>query len=353
MVYTSDQMPGIKRKRSGEGFEYYGPDGSKLEDEETLQRVRSLAVPPAYEDVWICPLENGHMQATGKDARGRKQYRYHSKFREIRDESKFDRMAEFGRTLPEIHARLDRDLAKRGLPREKVLAAVVMLLEKSFIRVGNEEYAKENKSYGLTTLRNRHVQVEGSDIKFSFLGKSKVKHQITLHDRKLARVVAKIQDLPGQELFQYLDEDGARCTVTSNDVNGYLKEISGHDFTAKDFRTWAGTVLALTQLLGAEPAETKKKAKATVTGAIKVVAEQLGNTPAVCRKCYIHPVVLETYATGSLTEFMLQKPPADPQAVAEVVECAEDAVIQLLQRYAEEKQKATSKPRSRQRKKAA
>ncbi|MGV3618426.1 MAG: DNA topoisomerase IB [Fimbriimonas sp.] len=316
LVYVSDAIPGITRHPIDDGFEYRDSKGRPVTKEKELSRIRSLAIPPAYTDVWICPFPDGHLQATGKDARGRKQYRYHPRFREVRDESKFDRMAEFCDALPQIHERLAKDLAKRGLPREKVLAAIVTLLEKSLIRVGNAEYAKENKSYGLTTLRNRHVQVEGADVRFKFLGKSKIKHDITLHDRRLARVVGKLQELPGQELFQYLDDDGHRHVVTSNDVNAYLRQISGHDFTAKDFRTWAGTVLAVTELAAMEHPETKRATKAAVTQAVRAVARQLGNTPAVCRKCYVHPAVFEAFTTGTLRRYVKER---DEESAAAVV----------------------------------
>jgi DNA topoisomerase-1 len=328
LVYTSDQMAGITRKCVDDTFEYFDEHGKKIKDEATLARIRSLAIPPAYEKVWICPIENGHMQATGKDARGRKQYRYHPRFREIRDESKFDKMIAFGHALPDIHRRLDEDLSKRGFPREKVLATVVALLEKSLVRVGNEEYAKENKHYGLTTLRNRHVKIEGSEIKFSFLGKSGVKHRISLRDRKLARVVKNLQELPGQVLFQYLDDEKNLCKVTSNDVNSYLKEISGQDFTAKDFRTWAGTVLAITRLLEQEPANSKKGVKSTVSKVIKEVAQELGNTPSVCRKCYIHPAVLEQFSAGALHEMLTAEPETD---------YPEEVVVRFLSKAAESK----------------
>jgi DNA topoisomerase-1 len=303
LIYVTDSMPGITRKRVGEDFAYYGPDGKKIKDKPTLERIRSLAIPPAYEDVWVCPLADGHLQATGKDARGRKQYRYHPRFREVRDQSKYSRMVDFGKALPKIHERIDRDLSLKGFPREKVLATIVYLLEKSLIRVGNEEYAKENKSYGLTTMKNRHVKVEGQDIKFSFMGKSHVKHKITLHDRKLARVVAKLQELPGQELFQYLDHDGNRHVVTSADVNAYLKEVAEAPFTAKDFRTWAGTVLAAESLRDLGPSATQTATKANVIAAVDKVAGRLGNTRAVCRSSYIHPAVLLGYETGTLCLF--------------------------------------------------
>jgi len=337
LVYVSDKMPGIARKKVGAGFIYRSPDGQKVSDPLTLQRVRSLAIPPAYTTVWICPLANGHLQATGIDARGRKQYRYHPRFREWRDANKFERMIDFGEALPRIRDRIEQDLAKRGFPRERVLAAIVFLLEKSLIRVGNEEYAKENRSFGLTTLRNRHVKVEGSAVKFHFLGKSKIKHDIELHDRRLARVVKALQDLPGQELFQYVGEDGQTHSISSNDVNAYIKEIAEGEFTAKDFRTWAGTVLALTELSNLEPAETKKAQKSSVTSVLQVVAKQLGNTPAICRKCYVHPLVLETYTRGQLKEFLEQRNVQNnPEAATDIVDCAEDAVLDLLKAHRRE-----------------
>lgn len=322
LIYVSDAMRGISREREGDDFIFRWPNGRVVADEKTLARIRSLAIPPAYEKVWICPLENGHLQATGKDARGRKQYRYHPAFREARDADKFGRMADFAEALPRIHARIDEDLSRRGLPRDKVLATVVTLLERSLIRVGNEEYAKQNRSFGLTTLRNRHVKVEGSHVRFKFLGKSKVKHDIDLRDRRLARIVAKLQELPGQELFQYMDEDGTIHSIGSNDVNAYLKEAAGGDFTAKDFRTWAGTVLAITELAGVTPGVTKREQKAAITRVLKSVAHQLGNTPAVCRKCYVHPAVWEAYRTGKLDEF--------PAAAPDASDGAETAVKRLL-----------------------
>jgi DNA topoisomerase I len=332
LEYVSDSMPGITRRRAGKGFAYSYPDGSAVMDEKTLERIRSLAVPPAYRNVWICPLENGHLQATGLDDRGRKQYRYHPRFREVREADKFHRMIDFGEALPRVRDRVDEDLARPGVPREKVLAVIVYLLEKSLIRVGNEEYAKENKSFGLTTLRMRHVKVQGSNIRFNFLGKSRLKLEVEIHDRRLARAVSQIQELPGQHLFQYEDDDGNPHGVTSHDVNAYLKEISGHDFTAKDFRTWAGTVLALTELGQVEPMETLRARKTQVTSVIKVVAKQLGNTPAVCRKCYVHPAVVNGYLDGSLQEFIERHPRMKDQALDDLVECAEDVVLDLLKK---------------------
>ncbi len=300
LVYTGDNSPGIRRIRKGEGFSYVRPNGAPVSDEKTLARIRALAIPPAYKDVWICVKANGHLQATGKDARGRKQYRYHPDFRAARDSAKFDRLADFGTCLPRVHRQLDKDLSSRGLPKEKVLATIVDLLERSLIRVGNAQYAQENQHFGLTTLRNRHVKVERAEVKFHFVGKSGIKHQIALQDRKLARIVRRLQDLPGQELFQYLGEDGQPHRVTSGDVNDYLKSVTGQEFTAKDFRTWVASVRALETLAARKPPETKREAKAAINETIKAVAQELGNTPTVCRKCYIHPAVLSAFEEGKL-----------------------------------------------------
>ena len=267
-----------------------------------ILRLNRLAIPPAYTDVWICRSPNGHIQATSRDDRGRKQYRYHERWRAVRDENKYEKMIVFGHALSKIRRRIDRDMQLPGLPREKVLATLVHLLERTFIRVGNEEYAKENKSYGLTTMRNRHVDVQGAKLRFHFRGKSGVQHEIDLEDRRVARIIKKLQDLPGQEIFQYLDEEKQVRNVTSEDVNGYLREITGEDFTAKDFRTWAGTVLAAIALQSQDLFENKSQAKKNVKDALSAVAKVLGNTPAVCRKCYVHPAVLETYLDGELVE---------------------------------------------------
>ena len=292
--YVCDDVPGIRRVRSGKGFRYVDPRGRTVTDDATLARIRSLVIPPAWTDVWICPLANGHLQAIGRDKRGRKQYRYHPRWRETRDETKYERMAPFAHTLPRIRRRIGRDLKRRGLPREKVLATVVALLERTLIRIGNEEYARENKSYGLTTLRTRHVDVEGATVKFHFRGKSGKEHRLDVHDPHLARIVARLQDLPGELLFEYLDDDGQVRTIESGDVNEYIRQISGADFTAKDFRTWAGTVLAAERLCRRAPT------KRCVTAAIKEVAAALGNTPAVCRKAYIHPAVVDAFLHGQL-----------------------------------------------------
>jgi DNA topoisomerase-1 len=298
--YVSDTKPGIQRKPCRGGFRYVDSSGRPVRDPETLKRIKSLVIPPAWTRVWICPTPNGHLQATGRDARGRKQSRYHPLWRATRDETKYERMILFGDALPRIRERVEHDLALPGLPRAKVLAAIVRLLETTSIRVGNEEYARENKSYGLTTMRNRHVVVAGATITFDFTGKSGVHHTIDVQNRKLAKIVQRCLDLPGYELFQYLDEDDQRHTIDSADVNDYLHEITGQHFTAKDFRTWAGTVLAAEMLRQFQPFESLTQARKNVVEAIKTVAKRLGNTPSVCRKCYIHPAVLDHYLSGSM-----------------------------------------------------
>jgi len=293
--YVSDEMPGIRREKHGEHFAYFGPDGSKIDDEKELARIKALAVPPAYSDVWICPIANGHIQATARDARGRKQYRYHKRWRETRDENKYERMIAFAQNLPKIRKRIESDLALPELPREKVLATIVQLLENTAIRVGNDEYAKENKSYGLTTLRNKHAKVEGSKVRFSFRGKSGVRHALDLRDRRLAKIVRQCQDLPGQQLFEYLDDDGTNHAIDSADVNDYIREISSEEFSAKDFRTWVGTVTCAMLLASDAADDTQADRKQRVVSVIKDVAKRLGNTPAICRKCYVHPAIVDAY----------------------------------------------------------
>ncbi len=293
--YISDRRPGLRRVKTRTGFRYVTADDTPVKDGEALARIKSLVIPPAWTDVWISPLHNGHLQATGRDARGRKQSRYHPKWREARDETKYERMAHFAEALPLIRQRVEHDLARPGLPREKVLATIVRLMEETHIRVGNEEYARENKSYGLTTMRNKHVEVHGSHITFTFQGKSHVHHTIDLQDRRLAKIIQRCEDIPGYELFQYLDHDGNPHSIDSSDVNEYLRDITHQHFTAKDFRTWAGSVLAANLLSEFEPWTTSTQAKKNVVEAIKRVAERLGNTPSVCRKCYVHPAVLEHY----------------------------------------------------------
>jgi DNA topoisomerase-1 len=293
--HVHDDAPGITRRHVGTGFSYRHPNGAAVRDSETLARIKALAIPPAWSDVWICPLANGHIQATGRDARRRKQYRYHARWSQVRDADKYERMQSFGEALPRIRARVTHDLARDGLPREKVLAVVVRLLETTFIRVGNEEYARTNHSFGLTTMRNRHVDVSGTAIHFRFRGKSGKHHDVDVDDRRLARLVKKCRELPGQELFQYLDEAGEAHPVTSADVNEYLHDVAGEEFTAKDFRTWAGTLLAAHALVPSRCFDDGVSPKSAQVAAVAAVAERLGNTPAVCRKCYIHPAVLDAY----------------------------------------------------------
>lgn len=298
--YSHDDEPGITRRKAGSGWNYKGPDGKPIGDEETIDRIRRLAIPPAWTDVWISADPDGHIQAIGRDARGRKQYRYHERWSTLQAETKFARMAAFGRLLPRIRMRVDADLRKRGMPREKALAAVVSLLEQTLIRVGNDEYARQNKSFGLTTLRNRHAQVKGETIRFQFKGKSGVKHATSLRDRRLARVMRAFQELPGQRLFQYLDDAGERRAITSGDVNAYLHEIAGEDVSAKDFRTWAGTTAAAKALALQPKPETKAELKRLTTLCVKATAGLLGNTPTVCRSAYIHPGVIEAFAENRL-----------------------------------------------------
>jgi DNA topoisomerase-1 len=329
--YVSDEAPGIRRQRRGESFTYKDADGRTVRDRATLKRIKSLAVPPAWTDVWVCPLANGHLQATGRDQRGRKQYRYHPRWRQVRDEHKFSRMIAFGRALPMIRERVERDLARPGLGREKVLATVVRLLEMTLIRVGNEEYVRENRSFGLTTLRTQHVDVDGTTIKFEFRAKSGKMQSIKLRDRRLARIVKACIEMPGKELFQYIDEAGERRTIDSADVNEYLREISGDEFTAKDFRTWAGTVLAALALQELQSADTQSAAKRNVTQAIERVAAKLGNTPAICRKCYVHPEVIGCYLEGSLVGLLTEKVSGKLRNDLEGLDAAEATVLAFLQ----------------------
>jgi DNA topoisomerase-1 len=326
--YVSDEQPGFSRRRKGEEFEYFDTKGKSIRDEQRLLRISRLGIPPAWSNVWICPSPNGHIQAIGRDARRRKQYRYHERWREIRNENKYDRLINFGKALPKIRRRLKKDLGLSGLPREKVLATIVQLLEWSLIRVGNEEYARENKSFGLTTMQDRHVDVKGSKLRFRFRGKSGRQHEVDVTDRRVAKIVLKLHDLPGQDLFQYVDDEGDPHNITSQDVNEYLREITGEDFTAKDFRTWAGTVLAAIALRAAGEFDTKKQAKANIKNAIEAVAKILGNTPAICRQCYIHPAILETYLNGDSIEGLKQETEK---------ELAQAAVLKFLQAGLSEK----------------
>ncbi|HZS95008.1 MAG TPA: DNA topoisomerase IB [Chloroflexota bacterium] len=298
--YITDRRPGIHRRRAGKHFSYTGVDGSPIRDKTVLTRIKSLAIPPAWTDVWISPLANGHLQATGRDQRGRKQYRYHPRWREVRDETKFHRMVIFGETLPRIRGQVEEHLSERGLTRERVLATVVRLLDETAIRVGNEEYARENNSFGLTTLRQEHVDVEGSVLHFHFTGKSGKEHEVDIRDRRVARVVQRFLDLPGEELFQYVDDEGTRHSIEATHVNEYLHAVSGVDITAKDFRTWHGTVAATLALRDIGPAETQSEAKHNVTRAIEAAADHLGNTPAIARKSYVHPAIVEAYEEDRL-----------------------------------------------------
>jgi len=296
--HVTDAEPGIRRVRRGKSFAYLDPEGDEVDDEETLDRIRSLVIPPAWEDVWVCLDPRGHLQATGRDARGRKQYRYHEAWRASRDETKFGNMLAFGEALPKLRRRVEEDLGRRGMPREKVIATVVRLLDVTGIRVGNPEYARENQSYGLTTLRNKHADVKTNGVVFSFRGKSGVQRTINVQDRRLARIVRQCKETPGYELFQYMDDEGVRRTVSSQDVNDYIREATGAHFTAKDFRTWWGTVLGATALAEAAEPTSKTRAQRETAQAIKHVAGVLGNTPAVCRKSYVHPAVIEAYERG-------------------------------------------------------
>jgi DNA topoisomerase-1 len=305
--YVMDTIPGIRRKRSGNAFAYFDSQGRAVRDTDEITRIRSLAIPPAWTDVWISPFAHSHLQATGRDAKGRKQYRYHPRWREARDQSKYERLMIVGQKLPALRARVAKDLARPGLPRIKVVATVVKLLETTLIRVGNEEYARENQSFGLTTLRNKHVKIKGTKIYFNFRGKSGVGHELELANPRLARIVKRCQELPGQQLFEYVDEEGAPRVVESSDVNEYLRAATGEEFTAKDFRTWAGTVLAARALREVESFDSKAQAKRNILKAVESVAKKLGNTRTVCKKCYIHPAVMDSYMDGTLLKTLDQR----------------------------------------------
>lgn len=327
--YVRAGEPGIRRVKAGKGFHYIRPGGGALRDRATLARVRRLAIPPAWTDVWICARDDGHVQATGRDARGRKQYRYHPDWRAARDETKYHRMLAFAKALPRIRARVRRDLRRKGLPREKVVATIVRLLETTYMRVGNDEYRRDNGSHGLTTLRDRHASVGGGRVMFAFRGKAGKEHSVEVEDARLARIVKRCQDLPGQELFQYVDDEENVRDVGSSDVNEYLREITGEDFSAKDFRTWAGTVLAAVALREFETFDSAAQAKRNVTRAIERVAEQLGNTPAVCRKCYVHPEMLAAYLDGTFAKVVRRE--AAKMARGRL-DADEAAVLALLRR---------------------
>jgi DNA topoisomerase-1 len=355
LTYVNDDEPGLRRRRAGKGFIYLDRKGNRVRDEKTLTRIKSLAIPPAYTDVWICPRASGHIQATGRDAKGRKQYRYHPKWREVRDSAKYEHVMEFAKALPALRERIAGDMAKRGLSRDKVLATVVHLLETTLIRVGNDDYAKQNKSYGLTTLRDKHVDIDGSDVQFNFKGKSGKVWHLNIRDRRVARIVKACQDLPGQELFQYLDETGERRDVTSADVNAYLREISGRDVTAKDFRTWAGTVLAAMALAEFEDFDSDARAKKNVRAAIESVAARLGNTPTICRTCYVHPEIVASYLDKALLLEIRNEVEETLREDLASLRPEEAAVLTLLQQRleregatkggAEPKAKSRSRPR--------
>lgn len=331
LVYETDGSPGYARKGTKTGWLYLAPDGSEVRDERELDRIRKLAIPPAWTDVWISRKPRGHLQATGRDARGRKQYRYHARWREVRDEAKYNRLIAFGEGLPALRQRVEADLGRRGLPREKVLATVVRLLEVTLVRVGNEEYARANRSYGLTTLRDGHVDVNGSKIHFRFRAKSGKERDFDVKDRRLANIVKRSRDLPGQDLFQYVDEDGSQQSIGSGDVNDYLRSITGEDTTAKHFRTWAGTLLAAVALEAMDAPEKESQAKSNVNTAIKLVAERLGNTPSIARKCYVHPAVVDAYMHGETIDLSPHRNgrSSDTDLVPE-----EKALLALLRRRA-------------------
>jgi DNA topoisomerase-1 len=347
--HSTDDRPGITRRRAGRGFAYTAPDGSPVRDPETLGRIRSIVIPPAWTDVWICPWPNGHLQATGRDAKGRKQYRYHPRFRAHRDESKFERMLAFARALPAIREQVDADLARPGLPREKVVAAVVRLLELTLIRVGNDEYARLNRSFGLTTLRDRHAEIQGSRIRFRFRGKSGRQHEVGLRDRRLAGVVKRCRDMPGQELFQYVGADGEPHDVASEDVNDYLAAIAP-GVTAKDFRTWAGTVLAWRALGALGDGRTERERRKNVAAALERTAENLGNTPAVAKSAYVHPAVVDAYLDGRLRAALIDAAEDGDQPPGATDPDEERAVMALLRaRLREDAGRTRSKPRSKSR----
>jgi DNA topoisomerase I len=327
LCYVADTQPGIRRLRAGRGFRYVAPNGEPVRDPSELRRIRKLAIPPAWTAVWICPSPRGHIQATGRDAKGRKQYRYHPRWQEVRDETKYTRLLAFAAALPRLRERVAADLALPGLPREKVLATLVRLLDLTAIRVGNPEYARENASFGLTTLQTEHVEVAGTRLHFRFRGKSGKEHDVEVSDRQLARIVKRLQDLPGQELFQYVDAHGAPHSVESDDVNAYLRAATGEEFSAKDFRTWTGTVLAASALQALGPATSPSHAKRQVAAAVKRVAAELGNTMAVCRHAYIHPAVFEAYQQGVLLD-ALGTCQAQPMAGLRPEECA---ILSFLQ----------------------
>lgn len=332
LTFLTDDAPGISRKRTAKGFRYVDPFGKPVRDAATLARIKSLAIPPAWSKVWISPVADAHLLATGRDARMRKQYRYHPLWREVRDRAKYERTISFANALPKIREQVEADLKKPGISREKVLATVVLLLETTLIRVGNKEYARENGSFGLTTMRDRHAKIAGSEVRFQFRGKSGKDHVISVRDRRLARLVRRCQEIPGQQLFQYFDENGERRGVESADVNAYLREITGEEFTAKDFRTWAGTLLAATALQELDSFESAAEAKRQLSGAVGSVAKKLGNTPAICRTCYVHPDVIDEFLEGTLAATLRSKIEGRLLNLPNGLSAEEAAVVALLQR---------------------
>jgi DNA topoisomerase-1 len=341
--YISDDRPGIRRKKAGTGFTYTRPDGSRIAEREALKRIKALAIPPAWTAVWICPFADGHIQATGRDAKGRKQYRYHSRFREVRESTKYEHVVAFADALPAIREKVRDHMSLSGLPREKVLATVVHLLETTLIRVGNDDYARQNNSYGLTTLKNRHVAVDGNEVRFRFTGKSGKQWSLRVRDRRVAKIIRACQELPGQELIQYIDEQGVCRDVSSTDVNEYLKEITGKDITAKDFRTWAGTVLAAMALSELESFDNAAQAKRNLRSAIEKVSARLGNTPTICRKCYVHPEVLNSYMDGNLLLEIKSQAESELRSAVSSLRPEEAAVLAMLRgRLAKEAERPVS-----------
>jgi len=339
LKYVNDARPGIRRINAGKGFRYLKPDGTRLSDSQALRRIKALVIPAAWTEVWICPLADAHLQATGRDAKGRKQFQYHPLFREARETNKYEHMMAFAKALSGIRATIKKHMALRGLPREKILASVAYLLEATLIRIGSDDYAKKNKSYGLTTLKNRHVDIDGSEVRFRFTGKSGKQWTLKIKDRRIARIIRQCQELPGQELIQYVDDEGTVRDVTSTDVNAYLKEISGLDITAKDFRTWAGTVLAATALQELQAFDSAAQAKRNLRKAIERVASRLGNTVTICKKCYVHPEIIDLYLGGKLALHLQKK--VDAVLRSELAELApEEAAVYLVLRKRLERQAA-------------
>jgi len=337
--YVTDSEPGIRRKRAGRGFSYAGLDSRPIRDPEILERIKGLVIPPSWTEVWICPTPDGHIQATGRDAKHRKQYRYHTRYRQVRDETKFDRMLVFSEFLPGIRNRVEQEVKRPGLPREKVLATVVWLLEKTLIRIGNDEYAKANRSFGLTTLRRRHVDVSGYTMRFEFRGKSGIQRSVSIVDRRIASIVQHCQTLPGQELFKYVDDDGRRLDVSSGDINEYLRAITGRDVSAKDFRTWAATMYAATLLRDMGPASSDREARKNVVRAVDQVAERLGNTRAVCRKYYVHPKIIEAYLAGTVVPLPPEPATTKRKRYGAALRADEVAVLGFLQLQKDERER--------------